>query len=45
MDYDEMEQKGRKLERWLKLGLYVVVGLMVAAKVVPIFWRIIFANI
>ena len=45
MDYDKIEQKGRKLERWLKLGLYVVVGLMVAAKVIPIFWRIMSANL
>ena len=45
MDYDEMEQKKQKLERWLKLGLYVAVGLVVAAKVIPIFWRIMSANL
>ena len=45
MDYDEMEQKKQKFERWLKLGRYVAVGLVVVAKVTLVFWRIMSANL
>lgn len=45
MDYNEMERKKQKLGRWLELGVYALVGLAIAAKVLPIFWRILTTNL
>jgi hypothetical protein len=45
MDYNEMEQKKRKLMRWLEIGFYALVVLWGASKVLPIFWRILTANL
>jgi flagellar basal body-associated protein FliL len=45
MDYNEIEQKKRKALRWVELAVYVVVVVAVGLKVLPIFWRILTANI
>ena len=39
MDYEEIERKKQKLLRWLEIGAYLLAGLAIAAKVLPIFWR------
>ena len=39
MDYDKIEEKKQKIGRWLQLGFYALVVLVVAAKVIPICWR------
>jgi hypothetical protein len=44
MDHNEMEQKKRKLGRWLEIGFYALVVLWGASKVLPIFWRILLAD-
>lgn len=45
MDCNELDQKKRKLGRWLELGFYALVVLWGASKVLPIFWRILTANL
>ncbi len=36
MDQQDMEQKKEKLKRWVELGIYLIVGVVLAAKVLPI---------
>ena len=45
MDYNEIEQKKRKLGRWLELAFFALVAIWVAAKVLPILWRIFIPHI
>ena len=40
MDDNEIEQKKQKLKQWLEIAIYLVVGLVIAAKVLPILWRV-----
>lgn len=39
MNYEAIERKKQKIGHWLQLGFYALVVLVVAAKVIPICWR------
>jgi len=39
MDHNEIERKKQKILHWIEIAMYIIVGLVVTAKVLPIFWR------
>ena len=39
MNWQEIEEKKEKARKWIEVIIYIVVGIMIAVKVIPIFWR------